>query len=327
MRSRPLTIAVVLAAAVGLAACAAPATASTATATGATASTADTSGAHGSGAPSSPQPGAGRSGSTAPTSITSHQSIAIHEAARILGALRPPAGAHRLAGEPSGSSQLDNAASTPGGTYLVRNTQWWSTSGSRAQSVIADLATPTGAHLDATTSSAGPGGSTYTANFTWPAITGVLTDRWLEVSGETVGGAVILRVDAMVQWIPPRPADTLVPVSATSVTATFRPGSLTGTPAKPYAPVTSTDSTIIAALAKAINQAPVDSGEALPCPADTGADLLLVFRNVADQTVVDIDPFGCGHVTVHADATLTLDGGYALALQVQTALHQSWHLS
>ncbi len=269
------------------------------------------------------------SGSPATDSLTSHQSIATHDAARILAAFRPPAGAHQLKGEPAGVSPLDDAAVPPEGGHVVRDTQWWSTGGSSPQKVIEGIATPTGAQPNGSMASGGPGASTYTGLFMWPMIDGVLLDRWLDVSGEFVNGVVILRVDAMVKWLPPRPADTLIPVNATSVTATYRPGSLTLKPAKPYAPVTSTDPTVIAAFAKTLNLDPIDDGLAVPCPSDMGARLLLVFRGPAGDRgdSANIELGGCARITVQAGTDVTLDGGWALAEQVQKALHQNWHVS
>jgi hypothetical protein len=314
MSTRTLTIALTLTGCIGLAGCASQAVAAGPHASSGVGSA--------SASPATASPGA---------TGESPKTIATRDAARILGTFRPPAGAHRLTGPPVGAALVSDTATTPGSIDLVRDTQWWTVAGGGAETILAHLAVPSGASRGSSMSSGSPAGSAYATVFTWPVITGVLADRWLEVSAATVDGRTVMRVDAMVLWLPPRPANTFIPTTTTEVTVVFQPGSLGLSPQKPLAPVTSTDPAKVAAIVDALNKAPIlPPGEAArPCPADTGVSVNVTFLRAGRiVATADVDPAGCGNVTVTVvgGGTVTLIGGFDLATRIESLLGQHWPL-
>jgi hypothetical protein len=104
-------------------------------------------------------------------------------------------------------------------------------------------------------------------------------------SGETV-----IMADAMVAWVPPRPATEVVPASVNVVT--IAASSMTG---REQATITSV--TAVRRLATLVNGLPRSTVGPVPCPSGSG--FTLTFRDAAGgpPTAVAQGPGGCGVVT------------------------------
>jgi hypothetical protein len=236
-----------------------------------------------------------------------------HDAARILAAFTPPAGAHRLTGEPAGADALNHAVGLDGPQFATK-IAWWSTAGPPS-TVIRALAKPAGA----TSTYASDDGSLSMVESTW-APTDILVNRELVVVAGPVGDATVLRVLASSLWVPPRDPATFIPTTATSLIASWRPG-VSG---KSYGPDTIVDRHRVAAVAALLNAEPVNPAGPSLCPGPFN-DLELSFRNAAGVEVasVTVDDGPCGGTFVRVGAAqAALTGGAAPLL---AALDLNWN--
>lgn len=286
------------------------------------------------GAPSASTAPAGTAlASAAPSEPVSNQQAAVRDAGRILAAFRVPRGAVRLTGRPPGTSALAQAPSRPAVANLIDETTWWSLPGN-ARSVRSTIVTmvPAGATVLGTDEMSGPGTTgEYGVTFDWPPVPGVLDQRLLQAAATDVNGHVILRVDAMVTWLPPRPPGVTIPATATVVVVTLTLGMGPARPAStdPYGPATITDASRVARVAALVNSADMAQIGRFPCPADFGGNMRLEFRASPAGSVLDrvvIATSGCGGMTVTAadGTTARLRGGADPANQIESILGLPW---
>jgi hypothetical protein len=204
------------------------------------------------------------------------------DAAAILTSFAVPPGGHRLAGPPNlPGGVLKTPASYLGATWEVHVTDFWEAPGDPQ----ALLAWEQG-HLTPrfTLGDAGLGPSVWDRGFQL-APEGALITRELDVEVTSAGdGQTGIRVDAWVAWQPPRPAGSLIPATARTVTiAESSNGAVTG-PGGPAgkrlpAPRTITDPATVRALATLIGGLPLSTiPPDTPCPDTLGPFLSLTFR-------------------------------------------------
>jgi hypothetical protein len=144
-----------------------------------------------------------------------------------------------------------------------------------------------------------------------PAVTGVLSTRALAVAFASAGhGQVAIRVDAEVDWQPPRPAAEVAPATARSVTIaeTCRPHAKCKTPLKT---ITITSADLVDHTAQVLNELAVfPPGVFLKCPPPTGLALTVTFRGSAagPPLLEAVNTGQCGSVivTMHGKPQLPL---------------------
>jgi len=276
---------------------------------------------------------------SAADTVAARKALATAEATRILGTFDAPADARKLSGRPAGVAVLRQA--TIGTTTVPTATDdvsWYRVPGTPA-SVLAGLRVPSGAGRGGSGSTGGAGGSAAAVAFSWPAGS-VLDSRTLAVSAAKDGSDTVLRVDAVVTYLPIRPADSLIPAGVRVATissvggprAGARPG---GTPngaqpppvsTGPASAVTVTDPAVVAALANVLNTQPMQQVGVHPCPAMLGGETTVSFAARTGgpaMATVRIQPDGCGTaaVTVVGGGTAALGGGPALIARLTTLAH------
>jgi hypothetical protein len=242
------------------------------------------------------------------------------DAAAILTSFAVPPGGHRLAGPPNlPGGVLKTPASYLGATWEVHVTDFWEAPGDPQ----ALLAWEQG-HLTPrfTLGDAGLGPSVWDRGFQL-APEGALITRELDVEVTSAGdGQTGIRVDAWVAWQPPRPAASLIPATARTVTIAELPSGEVvapgGATAKPLpAPVTITDPAAVRGIATLIDGLPLSTiPPDSPCPATIGPFLSLTFR---------ARPGGPALATVQTDqscdgVTLTVRGKQQPALENEPTL-------
>jgi hypothetical protein len=198
------------------------------------------------------------------------------DAAGILASFAVPPGGRRLAAAPSlPGGVLKTPASFLGANWEVRLTDFWEAPGS-PQAVLAWEQ----AHLPRrfTPGDAGFSPPAWDRGFQL-APEGVLVSRELDVEVASAGGGQTgIRVDAWVAWQPPRPASSLIPTTATTVTIAEL---YTGSPAAKRlpAPVTIADPGAVRKLAALIDGLPLSTTPTdTPCPFALNPFLSLTFR-------------------------------------------------
>ena len=169
--------------------------------------------------------------------------------------------------------------------------------------------------------SAGSAGSCVTTRwvvFSRPAVPGVLTRRQLEVSVAADGAArAAVRVDAVEEWLPPKPAGERIPASADVVTITPVQGLGPATGARP---VTITNPAAVARIAAVIDGLPLFPPGSYSCPMDRGQAMRLTFRAAAGGpalAVIQSDSAGCRTVSVTINGRPMPALGPAAAMQRQ----------
>jgi hypothetical protein len=259
------------------------------------------------------------------------RAAAVAEARRILGTFRPPAGAVRLTEAPKDMLLVPDLGTSSVPEYQIDDIAWFSVPYGGAEHIVMHTAQPPGSSFGGSGNGGTPGGGVeYGIAYDWPVITGVLTDRTLEVSAQTSGGTTYIRVDAIAAWQPPRDPRSLVPATATSVTITYRGATspMRTPPAMP--PLTTSDPAQVAAIVRAVNAAQVwPNAGRMMCPMDNGARMTVEFRAGADGPMVataEITTSGCADVrmTVPGGADAVLDGGRALAIEIGKIVHRPW---
>jgi len=155
---------------------------------------------------------------------------------------------------------------------------------------------------------------------------GALVTRELDVEVASAGdGRTDIRVDAWVAWQPTRPAGSLIPSAARTVTIAELSDGGPADPADPAgpaamrlpAPVTITDPATVRGLAALIDDLPLSTiPPDAPCPFSLGPFLSLTFRARSGGPAVAIVQTDqpCGAVT------LTVDGDQQPALQNEPVL-------
>jgi len=126
------------------------------------------------------------------------------------------------------------------------------------------------------------------------------------------GGSSLVRVDVQVIWYPPRsPAEYLVASRFRSVRITALPSAAT---------VTSTSPGVIGQVVHLVDTAEAAAHQPFGCPLITQFYSIVLTPAVAGQPEVDLDPTGCGTVTVRvggrAQPVLEDNGMERLAFQL-----------
>jgi hypothetical protein len=252
--------------------------------------------------------GAGSSGagSRARRSVrtsASNQAAAQTDAAKLLAAIRIPAGATPSATEPVGDDhQLARPATRPATPNLVIRHDWWTVAGDESDVLSYIKAhAPAGAQSDFAGAAGGPNvPANGSVGFDWRAIAGVLAQRTLVVNvvqlpGRTTG----IRADAEDVWITPRPRSERIPGDITRLTVTVTGGGKTK-----RAPVVFSSSRRIGAAAAVINSLPLFPPGTYSCPADWGVEVELAFyagSRTDPVAVAKLDASGCQTVSFRLD--------------------------
>jgi hypothetical protein len=235
--------------------------------------------------------GTGSPGGAASTSARSEsqspQARAKADAAAILAAFVPPPGASRLGTAPNSDgdalSQPIYREDTPD---IVDDADWWRVPGLSSRGVIEWEK----AHLSHRFTVRGWGGPVEgdPAIEQWwslPDVAGVLLNRQLMVTALGDGSSTFLRVDADVDWLPARPAwSMLAAPSIRAVVVTAVPGG--NDKKKPPAQVTVTDPVKVRKLVELLNAQPTFPPGVHSCPFGDGRGLRLTFLSAVKGAVL-----------------------------------------
>lgn len=259
------------------------------------------------------------------------------EAVRIIASFRAPTGAAHLVTRPPDAGPLATTAEQPGTPNLVVRTGWWRLRGAATGTLAWIVAhAPPGAVEDGSFSGGqdgDPGQTTRGVSFGWPA-RGPLPGRELVVDVAQAGADTVIRVDAQVTYLPARPADSLVPATATALSVRMVPvasGSPPTASRKRYGPTEVTDPARVAAVIALVNSAPMELPGERFCPlmiAD-GGDMSVTFTaGTGGPTVAtaEIMFMGCEgfRVTVTGTDPVALTGGRATADRIIDLLGLGW---
>lgn len=262
-------------------------------------------------------------------------------AAAILKSFAVPPGGRRLTGPPTlPGGVLTTPASYLGATWEVHLTDFWEAPGD-PQALLAWEQR----HLTPrfTLGDAGFGPPAWDRGFEL-APEGALVTRELDVEVASVGdGLTGIRVDAWVAWQPPRPAGSVIPATARTVTIAE---SSDGGPAVPTgpggsggpagqrlpAPVTITDPATVRALATLIDGLPLSTiPPDTPCPDTLGPFLSLTFRaragGAAVATVQTDQPCDGVALTVGGEQQPTLQDTPTLDRRILALAALPWKVS
>ncbi len=265
-------------------------------------------------------------GSTAPVD---NRQAALAEVARIVASFPAPPGATSISAPPPEAEVLNEGAPFPGALDQVSKVTWWQVSGSARATIARILANPpAGASNDG---SSADRGQVDGEQFDWPGVRGVLAEREMLVSVAPVGQDTVIRVAAIVTYLPQRPADATIPTSDDKLTVQLTPVALHAvTDADTYGPVTVTDRDRIAKVAGLIDAQPMSELGARPCPMMPtfgGGSMVMVFSSGGTTThTVTISLTGCQGITVRpaGGGPAALDGGQDQVNQIIALLDLSW---
>jgi hypothetical protein len=251
----------------------------------------------------------------------------------LLAAFPVPAGATRLNGPPRHVTALR----PPGITVerdFVESTVWW-----RVTGTVADVLKRAAAHMPLGASGFMSGvastepGAASGSDFFYPT-RDLLRMREVEIGMVQAGTDVVMRVDAIVAYVEPKPASAVIGRNATVVVVSMvgHPGP-NDTPGRVYR-VTITDPTKVTRAAALINAAPLALDTVSNCPAvptDDDARLTLAFSRSATSPAsisVIINLVGCREIQVrpaHAgDAVLDYNNNPDTLRQVLQILGLRW---
>jgi len=220
--------------------------------------------------------------SPVPTAGTPQQRAAA-DAALMLKAFAPPAGAREVATSPVPSSPLSTSqqAVAPMDNDVVTRTSWWLAPGAPQQVLAWEEA-----HIPPLYHRFGwgtTGTGIWSDDFSIPAVPGLFDQRDMAVSTTSAGkGEVAIRVDALVDWIPVRPAGDTIPAAARVATVVETKGAFGetshGRPEPVLGKATVTDRTQVAAVAAYLNGLAVDAPDGVSSCPDPAASLTVTFR-------------------------------------------------
>jgi len=268
-----------------------------------------------------------------PAGAGSNERAAQVEADRILGLFHPPAGATRLSGPPASAPVLaESAGGMPGTPDLVDRVAWWTVPGDAATVLAAVTADPpAGSVGDQSFDYSDPTQHVFGDAFDWPAVPDVLDERQMQVAVVQAGSDTAIRVDAVVTYLPRRPAEARVPPSATAVTVRMTARTFASpTAADRYGPVRVTDRARVAQVAAVVNAAQVPLPGERHCPnaAGVGGMRLDFTAGPGDAPVatVEIGLVGCGGIdlTLPDGTDFGLAGGSDQVDQIITLLGLDW---
>jgi len=249
-----------------------------------------------------------------PASAAADEATAVSEASALLRELALPLGAIPSSIEPAGDGGYLGSPVLDGipPPELVDEHAWWLLSGTPVQ-VLAYIREhlPAGATIYNSPPSQSGSTSAY-ALLRWPAGTGEIAERWLDLKvAQLPGGQSALRVDAQVLWVMPR---TEIPPGARLLRVLVeRPEPPRPDNRRRY---TVTSRKRIGAVATLINSLPVARPSLLvrSCPAAFGALRLVFYRSAAAPplAIAVVSAGGCGGVELSVDGraqpTLSGDG-------------------
>ena len=270
---------------------------------------------------------AAAAGTTAPAaarampSAGTPQQQAAADAALMLKAFAPPSGAREVTTSPVPSSRLSNSPQTPEpmDNDVVTRTSWWLAPGNPQQVLAWEAAHIAPLYHRYGWGTAGTG--IWDDDFSLPAVAGLFDERGLTVSTTSAGnGEVAVRVDALVDWIPARPASTTIPATARTATIVETKGALGqtshGSPEPVIAKATVTDGAQVTAIADYLNGLAVDPSGGTSSCASPPASLTVTFRATVGGTVLGEASAGVGGcdflaVTAPGQQPLSVGGGAA----------------
>ena len=243
------------------------------------------------------------------------------DAKTILGQFVPPSGAVRLAKRPP----------LPGGspvTGLTATTQadvtgYWRVSGSATT-----LQAWEKAHISRSFSNQDviTGPPSWNTVYSLAPVPGVLPTREMNVQFYDAGGGMtVIMAEAMVSWVPPRPASEAIPASVTVVTIA---------PSGPWpgatpAPVPITSVPAVRRLAALVNALPLSTAnQAVPCAMGSGVTLTFRMTVGGPPVAVADGPGACGVLALRVNGkdepALQPPGSYLATVLKIAGLH--WKL-
>ncbi len=223
-------------------------------------------------------------------------------AADLLKAFTPPAGAKREARSPVPSSSLSSApqGGSPQDADVVTATAWWLVPGRPHQLLQWEAKHMGGHYHEDGTGQNGPG--VFITDYGVPAVAGLFDQRQLTVSDTAAGhGKIAIRVDSLVDWIPVRAVGDLVPASARVAVLTQTKDPVGRGKPPVVATKTVTSAGQVAALAQYLDGLPVNvPGQTYNCPEFGNGGLTISFRARASgpalaQAAASLS--GCGFLT------------------------------
>jgi hypothetical protein len=222
---------------------------------------------------------AGLTSTSSPSAGTPEQQAEAN-AAVLLKAFTPPAGARREASSPVPSSPVSSGpqGGSPEDADVVTRTAWWLAPGTPLQLLAWEAARTGGGYHRYGTGMNGPG--VYNESFAVPAVPGLFDERDLTVSAVAAGhGQSAIRVDALVDWIPLRAPGDTVPAGARVAVLTETRDAAGKGKAPVVATKTVTTGREVAALAAYLNHLPVNvPGQSFNCPGFGNGNLTVSFR-------------------------------------------------
>jgi len=237
-----------------------------------------------------------------PATAESNEAAARADAASLLASLSLPSGAVPSSTEPAGDGAvLSHPGSGPPVTpNAIDQSVWWVVPGTPSPVLsYIDAHPPAGSVRVLTGSGTTSTGTSYRiAGYARPAVTGVLSERWLIVEvTQLQDGSTGLRADAQVVWLVPRPASEHIAAGArrlrVSVTSSLAPNR------SRQRPIRVTNRKKIRAVVALLNSLPAAQPGVHSCPADFGTTVRLVLyprRGRAPLAIALVNPSGCGDV-------------------------------
>jgi hypothetical protein len=244
------------------------------------------------------------------------QAAARADAASLLASFVPPPGTTRLPQEPDPlpNPLMNPGVGMPASPDLVLLTAWWSGPGTPQQTLAwIDAHRPGGTVMGATSlgNATAPTGA---LSYDRPSTT-QLSRRSLEITFDRIGARTVLRTDAVVMWLPSRPAGATIPTTVTRIALVATPGGQFGRTRRTVVPLPAvTDKLIVAKIVTLLNGLPMTGDAATSCGNEIGAMLRMSFYVGTATTpvaVADAEQGGCGGVdlTMHAGPqNVSLDG-------------------
>ena len=257
------------------------------------------------------------------------------DATLILQRVATPSGAVARSSSPVPSSPLSTPPqyTAPGETTIVAKPAWWLVPGSPRTLLAweaAHLSKPY-QHAGEDTGPAGVDG----AQFSLPAVPGVFSQRTLYMSAVSAGhGQTAVRLDAVVDWIPPRAAGDTIPATAAVAQLTESKGGFGNGHPPSVAAATVTSAKQVAALAAYLNRLQVNEPGPSSCPADSGGALTITFRATASGPVLaraTAALSGCAFISYAMPGQPTIgigggDAGRPLLTEVNRVTGLNWKM-
>jgi len=279
--------------------------------------------------PASPRPGStGQPGTDTPKQRVER---AEGDAAAILAAFIAPPGARHLTTPPAASRGVpEQLAGFPLTPDFVDKVGWWQVAGDPRQVINwISVHEPNRFDLGGTGVPGWGSGPSWSDVLGLPPVPGVLVARNMAITTARAGsGQTIIRVDALVAWMPVRPPGETIPPGATAVTLSLNPSS----GARQPAPVTVTSQAVVRKLIGLIDGLPLYPPGPISCANGDNSSLVLTFRAGPGGPVLAVATLNletCEQVNLtiggRPQPTLgPLAGGYSTALAAQRIAGLNW---